>query len=271
MTTDAFMLGSHIPSWLSKVDIPLFISHRRLRRYKTLPKATTRWSLDSGGFSELSLYGKWTLAPIDYVQAVRRYRDEIGLLDWAAPQDWMCEPVMIATTGLSIREHQYRTVENFLLLRQMAPDLPFVPVLQGWHLNDYLACVDMYRQAGIDLCKERIVGLGSVCRRQATDDIGRIAENMHDRRLRLHGFGVKSAGLAKYSQYLASADSMAWSFRGRHVKPCTHGTAMSEANCVEFALEWRQRTLDAIPKKPLVPHVEGNSPAEGRARHDLRS
>ncbi len=34
-----------------------------------------------------------------------RYRDEIGCLLWAAPQDWMCEPWITAKTGLTVAEH----------------------------------------------------------------------------------------------------------------------------------------------------------------------
>ena len=45
---------------------------------------------------------------------VRLYRDEVGGLQCAAPQDWMCEPQIVAKTGLSVREHQQRTVENLL-------------------------------------------------------------------------------------------------------------------------------------------------------------
>jgi len=31
----------------------------------------------------------------------------------------MCEPPIIAKTGLSVREHQERTVENFIELEQL--------------------------------------------------------------------------------------------------------------------------------------------------------
>ena len=228
MTSSSFYLGAHMPSWLATVDVPLFISHKRLCRYKNLPKARTRWSLDSGAFSEIAKHGKWTLTPDAYLAAVRRYQHDVGNLDWAAPQDWMCEPVMVELTGLTIREHQYRTVENVVTLRHLAPDLPIIPVLQGWKLADYLACAELYRQADIDLRHERIVGLGSVCRRQSTDEIGVITERLSGLGLRLHGFGVKTEGLKRYGRYLASADSMAWSFRGRHVQPCAHGRAKSK-------------------------------------------
>jgi hypothetical protein len=47
-------------------------------------------------------------------------------MDFASPQDWMREPVMIERTGLSVREHQARTVANYLDLRMLAPRLPFI-------------------------------------------------------------------------------------------------------------------------------------------------
>jgi hypothetical protein len=33
------------------------------------------------------------------------YAERIGRMDFAAPQEWMCEPVMIKRTGLSVHEH----------------------------------------------------------------------------------------------------------------------------------------------------------------------
>jgi hypothetical protein len=137
-----FLLGTHQPGWLARASVPLFVSDRRLRTYKTLPVAIAAWGLDSGGFTELQQFGAWTVTPAEYVARVRRYRDDIGHLAWAAPQDWMCEPIVInggrigpitfAGTHLSVAEHQRRTVANFVQLRDLAPDLPFIPVVQGW-------------------------------------------------------------------------------------------------------------------------------------------
>lgn len=127
--------------------------------------------------------------------AVRRYAKEIGHLDWAAPQDWMCEPFILAKTGLSVVEHQRLTIANYLRLKELAPDLPFAPALQGWERADYLACAAMYEAAGVDLAAEPVVGVGSVCRRQATDEIGAIMAALSGLGLRLHGFGVKAEAL----------------------------------------------------------------------------
>lgn len=262
--TLSFYLGTHQPAWLWSEamprDVALFVSHRRLDgsskgpRVSRYPAARVQWALDSGGFSELSLFGEWRTTPEEYVAAVIRYDTEIGHLEWAAPQDWMCEPVMIARTGLSVAEHQARTVANFIRLQElwdlMAPagtESPFMPVLQGWELADYLRCWDLYDAAGINLADYPVVGVGSVCRRQATGEIGGIVAALRavDAEIPLHGFGVKALGLARYGHHLGSSDSMAWSLDARRSDPlngCAHPNC---ANCMTYALGWRTRTLAA--------------------------
>lgn len=235
-----FWLGTHETSWLGRTDVPLFISHRRLAQRRALPRALGRWALDSGGFSELSLYGEWRTTEAEYVEAVARYRAEIGPLAWAAPMDWMCEPHILDLTGLSVREHQERTIANYLRLRDQGP---FIPVLQGWDIADYERCVGLYREAGVNLAAEPLVGLGSICRRQDTAEIGRVVTFLYDLGLRLHGFGVKMGGYGLYARYLNSADSMAWSYRARRDFPLPGHTHKSCANCLEYALRWRKALL----------------------------
>lgn len=46
--------------------------------------------LDSGAYSELDLYGRWTVSTAEYAAAVRRYSDEAGEVERASVQDWMC-------------------------------------------------------------------------------------------------------------------------------------------------------------------------------------
>jgi hypothetical protein len=198
VTPGTFYLGTHLPAWFAHVDVPLFVSHRRLQRQKTWPAASGPWALDSGGFTELSTYGEWRTTSADYVTAIGRYRDEIGRLDWCSPQDWMCEPFMVTKTGKTVAEHQRLTVDNFLQLRTLAPDVPFVPVLQGWTVDDYLRHVDQYAAAGIDLPNLPRVGVGSVCRRQDTDAARYIFTRLAGLGIRPHGFGVKTTGLRAY-------------------------------------------------------------------------
>jgi len=252
-----FYLGTHQPGWLATAGVPLFVSDRRLRGYRRLPVAAAPWACDSGGFTELQVYGSWEHGPTpaEYVARVRRYRDEIGQLAWAAPQDWMCEnivihggqigPVRFAGTHLSVAEHQRRTVNNFVELRDRAPELPFVPVVQGWTVADYLRCVDLYDRAGVDLRTAPLVGLGSVCRRQSTGEVGAIITALRSAGVaRLHGFGFKILGLAAHGHLLTSADSMAWSLDARR-RPPLPGCAGHRncANCLRFALQWRAAVL----------------------------
>lgn len=272
-----FYLGSHHPSWLADpnfADVPLFVSSRRLQDRKTLPAAVGKWALDSGGFSEIKEHGRWTITPAEYVALVRWYAAGIGMPDFVAPQDWMCEPWVIRggqqgplrfagtreARGIpadgpdedlddAIFKHQTWTVANFLELRGLAPELPWMPVLQGWRLADYVRCADMYAAAGVDLAAEPIVGLGSVCRRQATEEIAEIVATFADRDLNLHGFGVKTDGLGDYGNDLVSADSMAWSVGGRRTPTrCGSTTHKNEANCPEYALAWRDRVLGAMAR-----------------------
>lgn len=186
------------------------------------------------------MFGEWRTSAKDYVSTARLYNSEIGSMQGAAIQDWMCEPVMIKKTGLTIREHQLRTVASYRQLRSLAPDVPWFPVLQGWELDDYKRHIDDYGKGddGIDLGTLPRVGLGSVCRRQHSDEIAEIVVTLERLGLKLHGFGVKLKGLEKISNHLVSADSMAWSFDARRKPPLTGHHHKNCANCQTYAELW---------------------------------
>jgi hypothetical protein len=58
---------------------------------------------------------------------------------------------------------------------------------------------------------------------------------------------------ARYGRHLVSADSMAWSFRGRYAGACHHErpgrrpAPISEANCRYYAQHWRRQILASLP------------------------
>lgn len=249
---DRFWLGSHRPEWLAVTDVPMFVSRRRLARRKTLPRALGPVAIDSGGFSELTLFGAWQTPARQYADEARRYVSEIGNVEWLAIQDWMCEPHLLKRTGLSVAEHQRRTVASYLELRHLAPEIPWTPVLQGWTVGDYHRHVDAYAAAGVDLPALPIVGIGSVCRRQSTSEIVPLIRSVATTGIRLHGFGVKVAGLRQIASQLTSADSLAWSFEARRqpvrLSGCT--THANCANCLPWALRWRDRVLSAPDREP---------------------
>lgn len=131
-----FYLGTHQPAWLRQTDVPLFVSTRRLSHRHHLPRARGAVAIDSAGYSELSLYGEWRTTSQRYVADVRRYAAEIGRVEWAAVQDWMCEPSVRARTGKSVAEHQTLTIRSVLELRSLAPEIAWAPVLQGYVADD---------------------------------------------------------------------------------------------------------------------------------------
>lgn len=220
-----FYLGTHETSWLGKTDKPLFISRRRLALRKKNPRALGPWALDSGGFTEIKMFGKWVTPARQYVEEVRRWRDEIGKMEWAAIQDWMCEPFMLEKTGKTVKEHQELTLRNYLELREMAPEIPWVPVLQGYASPEYRRHQEMYEKAGIELAKLPTVGLGSICRRQ-----GLITK------------GLQMCG----GKDLYSSDSMSWSVDARYGAPIPGHSHKNCANCLEYALNWRESMLRKV-------------------------
>jgi len=246
-----FYLGTHVANHIEKTDVPLFISYRQLRNRKKPFEQLAPLAIDSGGFSELRLNGKWTISVEEYVQDLHRFQDELNLkIDWAAQQDWMVEPFMIKKTGLSIEEHQHKTVENYFRIIDNDPSVEIIPVLQGWDLDDYYKHFELFEQRGLELRKLNRVGVGSVCRRQGTNEINQIMQSLKNKDIKIHGFGVKTSGLSKYSNALESADSLAWSFGARYSQAhCSihkeKPTTKNCANCLNYALEWRKKVLKA--------------------------
>lgn len=164
------------------------------------------------------------------------------------PQDLTCEPQVLSRTGLSVREHQRRTVDNFVELQMLWGDeqsSPWMPVLQGVRPADYARCMDLYARVGVDLTRFPVVGVGSVCRRQASGELDGILSAIlrRDPEMPLHAFGCKTAGLARYGHKIFSADSTAWSYQARRSAPLPGHRHRSCANCLTYGLRWRERVL----------------------------
>lgn len=247
-----FYLGTHYVNWLWDrmfTGVDLFVSIRRLmNRIRKFPRAVAPYAIDSGGFSELNLYGRWTITPRQYCDAILRLRDELGPPKWCAAQDYMCETLVLGKTGMSVAEHQMMTVDNYHELVRMEPSIPFTPVVQGYRKDDYIRHVDEYRSMGVDLTRLPVVGVGSVCRRQNTQEAAEIVKSVSARGIRVHGFGFKIGGIQRCSNTLASSDSLAWSRQARYGKDrCgIRHAAKNCANCPYYALMWRERVMQCI-------------------------
>lgn len=258
-----FYLGVPDARWLERAGVPLFLSVNAFKQ--KLPKAIAPWALDSGAYTELTKHGTWRATPAEYVARVREIQT-VGMLDFVFVQDWPCGPPALAKTGLTVTQHQGRTVDSYLELCELAPDVPWVPVLQGSAPSDYAVHRDAYALAGVDLAAVPLVGLGSIASRQDDPVIGRVAHHLAADGIRLHGLGVKKSGIRLYGDALAAADSHAWSFdayfshragraaRGQVGPPltaCREEVKRGEhpptcRNCMRYALHWREAVLVLI-------------------------
>jgi hypothetical protein len=244
-----FFLGTCHPNWIGFARVPWFISVTALRGRKSrVPEG--EWIMDSGGFTQIAMHGKYMMTPEDYVDAIFR---QIPV--HAFCQDWMVEKFILEKTGLTIRDHQGLTLENYLLLDKLGRGLPIRPVLQGWKAEDYVRHLRDYRKAGVRL--DQLFGLGTVCSRNGNlGEVEWILKAIHDEApgIQIHGFGLKTTAFtsAHIVERLASADSMAWSSRGRRQKLCGDLCGRGHkscGNCLEWALLWRRRVLGMVNRR----------------------
>lgn len=238
-----FFCGLHQPSDAQHLDAS-FISVNRLRRRKSA-FAVGDWIMDSGAFTEISTHGHYRSTPEEYAAEIRRW-SSVGTLLAAVAQDWMCEPWIVAKTGLSVAEHQMLTVERYDALTACDTAGVYVmPVLQGYAPSDYVAHV---RQYGERLSHGAWVGVGSVCKRNGNvSAIESVLLAIHRERpdLRLHGFGLKTTALRSgaVQSMLHTADSMAWSFAARKQG--------RNANSWREARRWSDSIRDMAIQLPL--------------------
>jgi len=253
-----FYVGTNNPSWLwgKPSQHPLFISVRRINKYKKLKKTNVSWCLDSGGFTELTMFNEWRTTPSEYVDSLQRIVSDIGGLVWASPQDWMCEPHMIKNTGKSINEHQHLTCQNFCEIQQLNPPARVIPVLQGWNPDDYITHFDMYKTYGINLVEYETVGMGSFCRRASVAGVKELVQELSGRGVKMHGFGLKKDGISLFGEHLQSSDSMAWSMTGRiagwrneYLCGRTDHKAKSCGDCHTWAMMWADKIIENAREK----------------------
>lgn len=230
-----FYVGLHQPADARHFDLSCISINRIRGRQK--PVECDRVLVDSGAFTELHLYGAYRHGVEEYAAELYRLQTQcVVKIAAAVAQDYMCEPFMLAKTGLTIADHQRLTIERYDALKAELDRLfegkcpfPIMPVLQGYAPRDYVRHVQMY---GDRLEPAMWVGVGSVCKRNGDPEaIVNVLSAIHSVRpdLLLHGFGVKMTSLmhSGVRHLLYSADSMAWSLAAR--KQGRDGNSWQEA------------------------------------------
>lgn len=174
--------------------------------------------LDSAGFVATAHYGgfPWSIAQYVALAAAFPFR-------WWASIDY-CTEVEIAGERDEVLDRISRTIRANLDCWRMGREAGiggnFLPVIQGRAPADYERCAD-----GISDCiqSRRLIGVGSMCRREVHGPQGLVAVVDHlDRllppRIRLHLFGVKGSAipfLLPFRHRIASLDSQAYGVTAR--------------------------------------------------------
>ena len=109
MPEPIFYIGLHQPSDADRFE-RVCISINRLRKRRKRISASVL--LDSGAFTEIATHGRYRHSVSQYAAAVRRLLGKVKI-EAVVAQDYMCEPWMLAKTGLTIDEHQRLTIERY--------------------------------------------------------------------------------------------------------------------------------------------------------------
>lgn len=210
-----FFVGLHQPSDARRFD-RAFISVNRLRGRRK-PIEGAQWIMDSGAFTEISSHGEYRNSTAEYAEEVNRWSASPNPPLAAVSQDYMCEPFILEKTGLTVEEHQRRTIERYDAMAGEVRGTYLMPVLQGFTPDEYAVHVRAY---GDRLKLGAWVGVGSVCKRNT--NVGAVvtilaAIKRERPDIRLHGFGLKITALMEGAirDMLHTADSMAWSYAAR--------------------------------------------------------
>lgn len=230
-------VGLHQPSDAGKVECAFISVHRLAKRKSDF--VVGDWIMDSGAFSTIQTHGGYPEPPEAYAAQIERW-SRCGRMRAAVTQDFMCEPHMLARTGLSVEQHQALTIERYDALLPLVHSTYLMPVLQGYDPEDYRRHVRAY---GARLAPGAWVGVGSICKRNTNPSaIAAVLATILDERpdLRLHGFGIKKTALYwnEVRDRLYSCDSMAWSYAAR--------LAGRGGNDVRDAVRWL-RDVEAAP------------------------
>ncbi len=132
----------------------------------------------------------------------------------------------------------------------------FVPVLQGWHPQHYLRCLDRMPWAA----DFPLVGVGSMCRRHLNGGHGIMhVLDVLDRGLgtsscRLHLFGLKSQAIAIARQHprVTSGDSQAYGIAARQ-QALRGRTSKSDVIVAGVVARWHRQQMRAVASRPPVP------------------
>jgi len=192
--------------------------------------------LDSGGFSFFLRSGDYEFYPLQYVRLAKKLNAK-----YVAVLDYPCEPQNIPKRAEYLKtniQRIERTIENAIKLMDLAPDLPWVFVLQGYNPQEYLYSIDRAKEQGL---LTDVVGIGTLCARKSINEARQIITMIKKelpRRVKLHGFGIDLRFIRDSAIFhaLYSVDTGAW----KGFMP------MREIEKLQYFAQYGKKVLDVL-------------------------
>jgi hypothetical protein len=169
-------------------------------------------AIDSGGFTAARKWGRYPWTHQQYIDWIRAESRDVPL-DWCAVMDYACERDVDRGIYATNRDRIKATIRNDRALRALAPDLPWLSVLQGNTLEESALDLALRRRIGLLF---PYMGIGSICRRVGSEAAAVLA--WYGPRLpatRYHAFGldIRTFDARDAAYFLcASWDSYSWTW-----------------------------------------------------------
>lgn len=198
--------GGHVPGIL--ISASVLWSRKRGCFIKFNPPKSDELFLDPGGFGFHRRNSDYPFTLAQYAELAER----LGATS-VATLDYPCEPKVNREIHRTNLDRIARSVEWAERGRKEQPQLPWVPVIQGYTPAEYLRCIDLYEEKGLI---RPYMAIGSLCSRVRRDSTWEVVRVIRRRLtgVRLHGFGVSLTLLKdkRIRSALHSADTQAWRF-----------------------------------------------------------
>lgn len=168
--------------------------------------------IDSGGFTAAKRWGQYPWSYAQYADWIRESSRDVDL-DFCAVMDYACEPTVNRDILATNQARIEATIKNEARLKEVAPDLPWLPVLQGDNLTE--RAYDLERRRELGQLPTDYAGIGSVCgrgRNGAVETVRFYAWQLPG--VKFHGFGMHIQALDDNETYFAlkSWDSYGWTW-----------------------------------------------------------
>jgi hypothetical protein len=157
--------------------------------------------LDSGGASLFEQYSDYPFSLDAFVQWIKAMQEtNDNKVKYVAILDYPCEPEINRKAFSTNQERIEATVRNAMkCFRHDISPAKWLPVLQGYSVEEYLHCLKLYKDQNLYL---DYIAIGSMCRRNDLDQIHKILKAIKERTdAKIHLFGLTIKALKKLAIY----------------------------------------------------------------------